>query len=210
MATALIAAVLVPALVATTLMAATLVTPALVTPALASAVLLTAILMAIALMAVVLPIALDRFAVAIVIGAIALGPGIARLTMSGIERRREALIAVLDIDFGDGNVAPADPRPLTFLHRSDHSIVMVGMLEEILRGDPVTRRAGVARQLQVFLQDLIGVASDADLGGIAVIALALVGHAGMRPAMRLTRTTTAAAPIVVIVVWSHATVTSDC
>ena len=99
------------------------------------------------------------------------------------------------------------------LREVQDALVVIRMLQEILGGDPVADGACVPRQLQVFLQHLIGVAADPDIGGIAVISLALVGNPGMRPAMRLARTAAAAAPVVVVVivvVWSHATVTSDC
>src|SRR5581483_8014897 len=44
---------------------------------------------------------------------------------------------------------------------------------------PIAGRARVARELQVLLQHLIGVAADPDIGSRTVIGLALAGHSAM-------------------------------
>ena len=58
-------------------------------------------------------------------------------------------------------------------------------------GNAVAGHTGIARELQIFLEDLVDIAPDPGLGSAAVEILALVGHA----AMRLALTTVAAAPV---------------
>ena len=60
--------------------------------------------------------------------------------------------------------------------RADHAIVVLGMLVEILGRDPVPCGARVARHRQIFLEDLIGVAADTDVGPAAVEGLRALGH----------------------------------
>ena len=60
--------------------------------------------------------------------------------------------------------------------RADHAIVVLGVLIEILGGDPVARGTRVARQRQIFLEDLISVAADADIGTAAVEGLRALRH----------------------------------
>lgn len=60
--------------------------------------------------------------------------------------------------------------------RADHAIVVLGMLVEILGCDPVPRGARVARHRQIFLEDLIGVAANTDIGPAAVEGLRALGH----------------------------------
>ena len=55
--------------------------------------------------------------------------------------------------------------------RADHAIVVLGMLIEILGGDPVACGARIAGKRQIFLENLIGVAADADIGAAAVEGL---------------------------------------
>ncbi len=51
---------------------------------------------------------------------------------------------------------------------------MVGMLQEVLGGDPVAGRPRIARQLQILFQHLVGIAADPQLRPAAVVPLTLV------------------------------------
>ena len=46
----------------------------------------------------------------------------------------------------------------------DHAIVVLGVLVEIFGGDSVSGRTGVSRERQIFLEHLICIAADADIG----------------------------------------------
>lgn len=69
--------------------------------------------------------------------------------------------------------------------RADHTIIVFGMLVEILRGDPIACGTRIARQREIFFQDLIGVAANADIGTAAVERLGTLRH------MRFTAVVTA-------------------
>jgi hypothetical protein len=88
-----------------------------------------------------------------------------------------------------------DPLAL-YVH---HAEIVLGVLEEILGGDPISRRLRLARQRQIAFEHLIGVAADFDIGTVAV--------EGLRP-MRWTgaAATSAAAIEVVVVIWIAAAV----
>src|SRR5512134_1372278 len=47
----------------------------------------------------------------------------------------EALAHILHVHVGHRQFAAADARPLAVIHRAQHAIIMVGVLQEILRGD---------------------------------------------------------------------------
>ncbi len=77
------------------------------------------------------------------------------------------------------------------LRLAQHSRVMLGMLQEGLLGHPVTRQLRVARQRQVFLDDLLGRAAHLAFGARAVedavddiaqrtLAVRLVARTGFR------------------------------
>ncbi len=55
---------------------------------------------------------------------------------------------------------------LLLLSGGDNAIVMLGVLEIILRDDAITRRRGVARQLQIFLMNLKRAAANANIGAV--------------------------------------------
>lgn len=114
----------------------------------------------------------------------------------GIERGGQALAHVLHIDVGDGQFAPAHARTLAVIHRAQHTIVMVGMLQEILRGDPIARRSRIACELQIFFQDLEGIAPDPHFLPAAIVSLTLV----LAPAhpVGLARTAPAGASVVIV------------
>ena len=59
---------------------------------------------------------------------------------------------------------------------ADHPVVVLSVLIEILGGDPVACGARIAGHRQIFLQDLIGVAADADIGASAVECLRALRH----------------------------------
>ena len=59
---------------------------------------------------------------------------------------------------------------------ADHAIIVLGMLIKILGGDPVAGSARIARHRQIFLQNLIGVAANSDIGPGAVEGLRTLGH----------------------------------
>jgi hypothetical protein len=59
---------------------------------------------------------------------------------------------------------------------ADHAIIVLGVLIEILGGDPVAGSARIARHRQIFLEHLIRVAADADIGPAAVEGLRALGH----------------------------------
>ena len=103
---------------------------------------------------------------------------------------------ILHIDVGDGQFTPAHARPLAVIHRAQHAIIMVGMLQEILGGDPVAGRSRIARELQILFQDLVGIAADPQLLPTAVVSLTLVLSAA-HP-VGLARTAPAGASVIVI------------
>jgi hypothetical protein len=131
---------------------------------------------------------------------VALHPGVRALrigTAGGIERGGQALAHVLHIDVGDGQLAPAHAWTLAIIHRAQHAIIMVGMLQEILSGDPVAGRSRIARELQIFLQDLVGIAANPQLLPPALVSLTLVVAAATHP-VGLARTTSACASVIVV------------
>ena len=90
-------------------------------------------------------------------------------------------------------------------------IVVLGMLVEVLGSDAIARGRGLARQRDIALENLIGVAPDFDAGAIAI--------EGLHP-VRRTRTPIAAivvvlaahvvgivvaAPATLVLTWSHDT-----
>ena len=138
---------------------------------------------------------------------------VAAMTVAG-ECRREALAHILHVDVGHRDFAAADSRPLAFVLRCDDSIVMVGMLQEVLSSHTVSGGAGIARELEVLLEDLKGIAADPNIGSAAVETMCLalpttaVATATMRAAMGFARAATAAPSILII--RSHASITSHC
>jgi hypothetical protein len=88
---------------------------------------------------------------------------LAAMTMTR-ERGREALTHVLHIEVGDRDFASTDSRPLAFVLRRHDSIIVVGVLQEVLRRDAIASGAGIARELEILLEHLIGVAAYPDIG----------------------------------------------
>jgi len=69
--------------------------------------------------------------------------------------------------------------------RANHAIIVLGMLIEVLRGDAVAGGTRVARHCEIFLENLIRIAADANIGPAAVEGLRALGH------MRFTAVVTA-------------------
>jgi len=194
-------------LLAVLLMAMLLMTALLVTLAVAGLALLAALTLATTLAAMTLAaVALAAVALAALIAwvlAIVLHAGVHALrvrTAGIVERRRQALAHVLHIDVGDRKFATAHARPLAVIHGAQHTIVMVGMLQEILGGDAVTGRARVARELKILFEDLVGIAADPQLLPPAVVPLTLVLAATTHP-VGLARTAPAGASVVVVILF---------
>jgi len=70
------------------------------------------------------------------------------------------------------------------------------MLQEILGRDAIAGRAGIARELKILLQDLVGIAADPRFLSTAVICLVVLAAAAH--AMGLARTTSASASVIVV------------
>jgi hypothetical protein len=67
-----------------------------------------------------------------------------------------------------------------FIVGVDHPVVMLGMLIIILSRDAITRRSRVARQGQVLLEHLVGIAADANFRPGAIEGLRpTIGHVGL-------------------------------
>jgi hypothetical protein len=81
------------------------------------------------------------------------------------------LAHILHIDIGDRQFATADPRALALSLRRDHAVIVFGMLQIVFRCDTVTGNTGIARHLQIFFQDLMRIAPDANIRAVAVIGL---------------------------------------
>lgn len=75
--------------------------------------------------------------------------------------------------------------PVVLAVRADHTIVVLGMLIKILRGDAVARCARIARHRQILLQNLVGIAANTDIRAAAVECLRALRH------MRFTAVVTA-------------------
>jgi len=127
-------------------------------------------------------------------------------TAGGIERGRQALAHILDIDIGDRELASASPRALAVIHRAQHAIVMVSMLQEVLSSNPVARGARVARELQVFFEDLVGIAANPQLLPALVSLILVMATAAAHP-VGLARAPAARASVIVILF--HVSVTSS-
>lgn len=87
---------------------------------------------------------------------------------------------------------------------------MFGMLQIVFRRDAIPGHTGIARHLQIFLQNLMRITPDANIRAVAVIGLiTLAGTATMRTAhtMRFTLATSAATAVVVALF--HRIVTSS-
>src|SRR3954469_17568027 len=118
-------------------------------------------------------------------------------------RRGEALADVVHIDFGNRDFATANSRALPLAVCRHHPEIVIGVLEKILRRNPVTGSAGVARELKILLEHLIGVAPDPNVGTRAVERMCLAwlsasATVAMRPTMRFTGAATATTTILVI------------
>jgi len=122
-----------------------------------------------------------------------------------VERGRQTLADILHVDVGDGEFTAADARPLAVVHRRQDPVVMVGVLKEILCRDPVSGCPRVARELQVLVEHLIGVAPNPQFLPSAVEALAFIVAAAH--SMRFARSPTASAAVVIILF--HLNVTSS-
>src|SRR4051812_43766970 len=88
-------------------------------------------------------------------------------------RRGETLADVVHIDLGNRDFAPADSRTLPLVVCRHHAKIVIGVLEKVLRRNPVAGSAGVACELKILLEDLIGVAADPNVGTRAVEGMRL-------------------------------------
>src|SRR6185295_7046551 len=79
------------------------------------------------------------------------------------------------------------------LRRHDHAVIMLRMLKIILSHDAIALRIGVARQLEIFLVDVMRVAADLDVGTVRIDRAVDVEVLGLATAAAAT-TTTAASP----------------
>src|SRR5277367_3419203 len=75
----------------------------------------------------------------------------------------------------------------------DDPIIVLGMLVIVLGRDAVARRVRVARQREIFLEHLIGVAAHPDIGTVAVERLMAQRHLAIAPAATLAATMATAA-----------------
>src|SRR5437868_6223260 len=114
-----------------------------------------------------------------------------------IERGGQALAHILHVDIRDGEFAAAHAGALAFVHRTEDAIIVIGVLQEILSGDPIAGGTRVARELQILFKDLVGVAANSQLLPASFVPLPLI----MSPAhpVRLAWTPTAGAAVVVII-----------
>jgi hypothetical protein len=127
---------------------------------------------------------------------------------AGIHRGRQALADILHVDVGDRQFTTADPRPLPVIHRRQDAVIVIGVLQEILRRHPIAGGAGIAGELEIFLQNLIGVATNARLVAATFVALSLVvAAAATTHAVRFARTTPTRASIIIVLL--HLNVTSS-
>lgn len=133
---------------------------------------------------------------------LAAGVGHARQALAtgtaGIHRRGQTLAHVLDIDVGHRQLAAADPWPLAVVHRAEDAIIVIGMLQEVFCRHPVAGGAGVAGELKVFFQDLVGIAAHPRLMPPALVALPLVLAATAAHTVRFAGATPTRASILVI------------
>jgi hypothetical protein len=121
-------------------------------------------------------------------------------------------LAIVHVDVGDRDFTSADSRALAFALCRHDSIVVIGVLQEVLRRDTITGCAGIAGELKILLEHLIGIAADPNIGTRAVKAVRLARltatTVAVRAAMRLARAATATPSILII--RSHASITSHC
>ena len=96
-------------------------------------------------------------------------------------------------------------------HRLDHAEIVVGVLPVGLRQDSITRRRRLASQRLIFIEHLVGVAADPDVGPAAVEELVSIGRAIGIVMLRLVMVAAAATAAATIataarpltIVWSH-------
>jgi hypothetical protein len=191
-------------LMAALLMAALLVaTLAVAAMALLAALTLTTLTLATVTLAAMALAAVTLAALIAWVLAVALHPGVHALRVRSagvIERRRQALAHVLHVHVGDRKLATAHARPLAVVHRAQHAIVMVGMLQEVLGSDAVAGRARVARELKILFEDLVGIAADPQLLPPAVVPLTLVWTTTTH-SVGLARTAPAGASVVIVILF---------
>jgi hypothetical protein len=100
---------------------------------------------------------------------------------------------------------------LAFAVRLHDPVIMLGVLIEVLGGDAVARRGGLARHGDIALEHLIGVAANLDAGAAAVEILRTIGRARSAVVLVITAATAAhhvvvtAAPRPILLAWSHVT-----
>jgi hypothetical protein len=127
---------------------------------------------------------------------------------AGIHRGGQALADILHVDVGDRQFAASDPRALPVIHRRQDSVIVIGVLQEIFRRHPIAGGAGIAGELEIFFQNLIGVAANACLVAATFVALPLVVTAAATThAVRFARTTPTRASIIIVLL--HLNVTSS-
>jgi hypothetical protein len=93
-----------------------------------------------------------------------------------IERCRQTLADVLHIDIGDRQVASVDARALPLGLRRNHSVIMFCMLQIIFCRHAIANNTGITRHLQIFFENLMGIATYPRLRAVAVIRLIALAH----------------------------------
>lgn len=77
----------------------------------------------------------------------------------------------------------------------DDAEVMLGMLQIILGGDSIAGRGGIARELEIFFINLIGITPNPNLGTIAVESLQPKREVGLSSMTTVTAMATVTAAI---------------
>ena len=89
------------------------------------------------------------------------------------------------------------------LRRRDDAVVVLGVLEIILAGNPIAARLRVARELHVFLGHMQRGAANLHVAAVALVrALQGIGPLAV-VAVAITHAATAALVVVVLLSWSH-------
>jgi hypothetical protein len=181
------------ALLTIALVAITLVTPVLVAPVLLTSTLVAPIMIApavipVATTIVLIVIAVERIVLVVGRGIVAICRRFATLLdiawhrlahgtgRGGIQRCRQALADILDVDLGDRQVAPTDTGTLTCGLGRDHAIIVLSMLEIIFRRDTIADDARITGHLQIFFENLMGIAANPNLWAATVDSLIALTH----------------------------------
>jgi hypothetical protein len=133
-------------------------------PIIAGTVVAETLLLVAALLALAAPIAL--FAVLLLVAGLvplALGGlGLAFGLGLALDEVVVALVLEIDVEARGGLATEEVRRRAQRLHRAQHPEIMLGVLQITFRQHPVASRGGVARELLVLLEHMLGVAADLD------------------------------------------------